>query len=82
MENIFAYYGIDWFAMVLSLYSAYLLGNKKKSGFVFFAISNVLWIILGVYFMFSYGMAIGNFVFFLMNIRGFFEWNKKDLDPK
>ncbi|KGJ88989.1 hypothetical protein [Colwellia psychrerythraea] len=43
MENIFAHYGIDWLAISLSLYGAYLLGNKVKVGFIVFAISNVFW---------------------------------------
>lgn len=76
MENIFAHYGIDWLAMALSLYAAYLLGNKQKLGFIIFAISNVFWILLGLFFMSSYGMAIGNFAFFLFNVRGFIHWNK------
>lgn len=81
MDSIFAHYAIDWLAMALSLYAAYLLGNKKKIGFVIFAVSNVFWIILGAFFMSSYGMAIGNFVFFLINVRGFIEWNKEVLEP-
>ena len=76
MENIFAHYGIDWLAMALSLYAAYLLGNKQKLGFIVFAISNVFWVLLGLFFMSSYGMAIGNFAFLLINVRGFIHWNK------
>ena len=76
MENIFAHYGIDWLAMALSLCAAYLLGNKQKLGFIIFAISNVFWILLGLFFMSSYGMAIGNFAFLLINVRGFIHWNK------
>lgn len=79
MENIFAHYGIDWLAMALSLYAAYLLGNKQKVGFIIFAISNVFWILLGVFFMSSYGMAIGNFAFFLINLRGYMHWHKATL---
>jgi len=76
MENIFAHYAIDWLAIALSLYAAYLLGNKRKIGFIIFAISNIFWIILGVFFMSSYGMAIGNFAFLLINIRGHIHWSK------
>jgi hypothetical protein len=82
MENIFAHYGIDWFAMALSLYGAYLLGDKKKIGFVIFAISNIVWVVLGAFFMSSYGMAIGNFLFLLINVRGFIEWNKQDFEAE
>ena len=80
MENIFAHYGIDWLAISLSLYAAYLLGNKQKIGFVVFATSNIFWIILGVFFMESYGMAIGNFAFLLINVRGFIHWNKETFE--
>ncbi|MBL4763972.1 MAG: hypothetical protein JKX67_01625 [Colwellia sp.] len=82
MENIFVHYGIDWFAMALSLYGAFLLGNKIKIGFVIFAISNVVWVILGIFFMSSYGMAIGNFAFLLINVRGFIQWSKKTIEPE
>jgi len=78
MENILSHYGVDWCAIALSLYSAYLLGNKEKFGFILFAASNILWIILGVFFMSSYGMALGNFIFFLINIRGYLNWCKED----
>ena len=42
MSSIFAYYGVDWFAMALSLYAAYLLGNKQKLGYIVFAVSNII----------------------------------------
>ena len=35
MENISTYYGIDWAAIILGLYAVYLLGNKRKIGFIF-----------------------------------------------
>ena len=82
MENIFAHYAIDWLAISLSLYGAYLLGNKLKVGFVVFAISNVFWIVLWVFFMASYGMAVGNFAFLLLNIRGYNHWNKVNFSEK
>jgi hypothetical protein len=82
MENIFSHYGIDWLAMALSLYAAYLLGNKQKLGFIIFAISNVFWVLLGLFFMSSYGMAIGNFAFLLINVRGFIYWHKASLEQQ
>ncbi len=82
MENIFAHYGIDWLAMALSLYAAYLLGNKQKIGFIIFAISNVFWVMLGIFFMSSYGMAIGNFAFLLINVRGYISWNNATFEEK
>jgi len=79
MENISTYYGIDWAAIILGLYAVYLLGNKRKIGFIYFSISNALWIILGVFYMSSYGMAIGNLAFLLINIRGYIQWHQESI---
>ena len=76
MDNIFEHYGVDWFAMIINLYAAYLLGNNRKFGFILFAISNIFWILLGITTMSSYGMAVGNFVFFLINVIGYIKWSK------
>ena len=76
MDNLFQYYLIDWLGMVLCLVSVYMLGNKNRWGFIVFAISNVIWIYLGLAMMSSIGMAAGNFVFMIINIRGFVRWVK------
>jgi nicotinamide riboside transporter PnuC len=73
MMDYFKYYGIDWVAMTLSLYAVYLLGNRNKWGFVSFIISNALWVYVG-YLTGSYAIAVGNFVFLLMNSRGYLKW--------
>jgi hypothetical protein len=76
MEQFLKYYGLDWLAMALSLLVVYLLGNKNKNGFLSFSTANVLWIFLGFALMNSLGIAIGNAVFLIMNIRGYISWNK------
>ncbi len=78
MEQFLKYYTLDWLAMVLSLLAVYLLGNQNKYGFLSFSLANVTWIFLGFAFMNSLGIAIGNIVFLIMNIRGFISWNKKN----
>jgi len=82
VDNLLAHYGIDWLAMTLSLYGAYLLGNKKEIGFIVFAVSNVIWIVLGLFFMSSFGMALGNLAFCLINLRGYIAWTKSNSDVK
>lgn len=77
MEILFKYYGLDWLAMLMSLLAVYLLGNKNRFGFLSFVLANFTWLVLGVFWMQSYGIAIGNFVFLIMNMRGFFAWNIK-----
>ncbi|MEO1054430.1 MAG: nicotinamide mononucleotide transporter [Bacteroidota bacterium] len=77
MADILKFYGLDWMAMSLSLLAVYFLGNKKKSGFVFFILGNTLWLYVGIFLMGSYGIAIGNLVFLFINTRGFFKWKKQ-----
>ncbi|WP_226668837.1 hypothetical protein [Microbulbifer aggregans] len=74
MDSLFEYYLVDWIGIGLSLLSVYMLGNKNKWGFIVFAVSNVVWIFLGLAWMDSIGMAVGNFIFMLINIRGFTRW--------
>jgi hypothetical protein len=80
MEEFFRYWGLDWLAMALSLFSVYLLGNKNRVGFLVFAASNSTWIFLGLTWMTSLGIAVGNTIFLFMNIRGFVKWTRKHPD--
>ena len=78
MGEFFRYWGLDWLAMALSLFSVYLLGNKNRVGFLVFAASNSTWIFLGLTLMTSLGIAVGNTVFLFMNIRGFVNWRRSE----
>jgi len=80
MGDFLRYWGLDWFAMALSLFSVYLLGNKNRVGFIIFAMANATWIFLGLTWMTSLGIAVGNTVFLFMNIRGFVNWARKNPD--
>lgn len=82
MEVFLKYYALDWLAMGLSLLAVYLLGNKNKLGFVSFILANMLWTILGFTLINSLGIAIGNLIFLVMNIRGFMSWNKTPQNEK
>jgi hypothetical protein len=78
MGEFLRYWGLDWMAMALSLFSVYLLGNKNRNGFLVFAMSNATWIFLGLTWMTSLGIAVGNTVFLFMNIRGFVNWRRQE----
>lgn len=73
MEDIFRYYATDWVGMAATLLAVWLLGNKNKYGFISFIISNILWIAVGVLAQ-SAAIVIGNFIFMLINIRGYVKW--------
>ena len=74
MNTIFNYFGADWLAVGLSLMAVYLLGNRVRAGFLVFVSANVLWILLGAFWMNSLGIAVGNTAFLIMNLRGYSRW--------
>ena len=82
MSDFLRYWGLDWLAMALSLFSVYLLGNKNRVGFLVFAAANSTWIFLGLTWMTSLGIAVGNTVFLFMNIRGFVNWKRTEPDKQ
>jgi nicotinamide riboside transporter PnuC len=70
------FYGIDWLATVCGLTGVYLLGNKNKNGFLVFMMASLSWIAVGVL-IGSYAIIIGSSIFFIMHLRGWFNWSKR-----
>ena len=65
--------GIDWLAMCFTFAAIYLLGSKRRSGFVVMMVGNALWCAIGTW-AHSHAMVIANLGFFAMNLRGFVKW--------
>ena len=76
IEILGPYYGVDWLAMILTLIGIYLLGDKKRVGFMVHILGNFLWAILGIMTM-SIALMIANVVYLFFNIRGYQKWKKK-----
>lgn len=64
---------MDWLGIVFIMVGVYLIGSKKRIGFLSSLFGNVLWI----YFGYSTGIvsviAI-NTIFLFLNSRGFINW--------
>ena len=73
MGTALTFYGLDWFAMLTSFAAVYLLGNKSRSGFAVFMVSNLTWIAVGVL-AGSMAMTLGNAIFLALNLRGYLRW--------
>jgi hypothetical protein len=58
------YFFLDWIGMALALLAVWQLGNRDRRGFVAFMLSNVLWIVIGVW-VSSLAMALGSIDFFI-----------------
>jgi hypothetical protein len=68
------YHGFDWAAMCLTFTAIYLLGSKRRSGFVIMMAGNLLWCAIGMWAN-SHAMVIANLGFLAMNLRGFARWS-------
>lgn len=71
-----SYFGLDWLAMTLSFTAVWMLGNKRRNGFLLFAAANVTWLGVGVL-AGSMGIFVGNLGFLIMNLRGFGRWSQE-----
>lgn len=75
------YWGIDWIAMTLSFTAVWMLGNKRRGGFLVFAAANLTWVVVGVW-AHSVGIALGNLVFLASNLRGYVRWGQEAARPE
>ena len=70
------YLGLDWFAMCLTFFAIYLLGNKNRLGFLVMIAGNVCWSTIG-FWAHSYAMVLANLGFLAMNVRGISKWSRQ-----
>lgn len=67
---------LQWPAMVVSLYAAFLIGSKRAEkrvfGFWMFILSNVMWIVWGVHDG-AWALITLQVALMAMNIRGIFK---------
>lgn len=75
LEMLTKYYGVDLLAMTLSFVGIYLIGNKKRHGFIVALCGNILWLTLGVITQ-STGLIFANIVLTALYARAFIRWQK------
>jgi hypothetical protein len=67
---------LQWPAMLVTLYAAYLIGSKRPErrvfGFCMFILSNVLWIVWGIHDE-AWALITLQAALMAMNIRGIFK---------
>lgn len=64
---------VQWPAMLVTVLAAWLIGSqrpkRRMAGFVCFSLSNVLWVIWGLYAQ-AHALIVLQICLFLMNLRG------------
>lgn len=69
------YYGIDYIAMFLTFAAIYLVGSKKRYGFLFGLVGNALWVIYAVLAE-SIPIFVVNIVLWILYLRGYIKWKE------
>lgn len=68
---------LDWIAAVFEIAGFWLIGNKKRSGFVSCMICSILW--TGVALQSNlYGLFVIAILCFVLHVRGYLKWKPKE----
>lgn len=80
MDDLLAYYGVDWLGIGLTMASLHLLGSKRRSGFVLGVMASAVWGVFSVMAGSTPTLA-ANCIFLGMNARGFLKWTRDPEPP-
>lgn len=79
MPDLTRYYGTDYINAVCVIIAMYLIGNKRRSGFILFMIATACGAVFGVL-AGSTPFLISNTILFLTNLRAYLLWRKVSPD--
>ena len=69
---------LDWIAAVLCLIGIWLIGNKKKVGFLIYIVENLVWILFVYFAKVGYGLWFVCTIAIVINTRNYFKWRKDE----
>jgi len=69
-------FGLDWLAAAVGCIGVYLLGRKKKSGFIWLTIGSIGWILVGMSTA-VYGLVIASVIRAGIEVFDYYSWKKK-----
>ena len=75
LDSLFNYYGIDWIGALMLFVSTFLIGNKKREGFLV-GIGGCLLMLVFSIMAGSVGSFVLNVVLGILNLRGYFRWTR------
>jgi len=67
----------DWLGMILTLIGSLTVIKKNKYGFLFMMFGCLSWIGFGIL-VESIALIATNIIFSIINVFGFWRWNKED----
>lgn len=75
MDFLLEYHGVDWVATFFNVLALYLIGKKKKIGFVMGFLATIGWMVFGIIAE-SAATIMANIMFLALNVKGYLEWDK------
>lgn len=73
--GLFQFYAVDWLATVAGLTGVYLIGSKKRIGFLIMMVASLSWLTVG-FLIQSLALILGSAVFFSLHVRGWLKWKR------
>ncbi len=74
--ELLKFHGMDYLGMALSFVALLKLAAKQRSGFLYGALSNVAWLVFGV-FAHSAATVYANAIFGGMNLYAWLRWKRE-----
>lgn len=68
--------GLDWGVMLLNLYSYYLIGNKKKFGFILGIVGCIAGLLMFTLITSSIPMILMYICFGILNVINYLKWKQ------
>lgn len=75
--DLFSYYGLDWLSMLLGFYGMWLLGKKRKVGFVFTVLGMVSALSVALLAQ-QYGFIFANIIMMILSARNYIMWRAEE----
>ena len=77
MDVLLQYYGLDWLSMLSGFLGAWLITERKRTGFLFM-IASVLMALATALMAEQYGFVVANMINIMISIRGFIKWRAEE----
>lgn len=68
---------LDWIAAILEISGLWIIGNKKKSGFLMMILCSISWIMIGIS-NHLYGLSLAALICFIVHVRNYLKWKPKE----
>ncbi len=79
IESFYAYYGLDWLALLCGVIGMYLITLKSRIGFLFSGLSCMSGFAVAMISL-QFGFVAYNIILLSMMTKGYIEWGR-DEDP-